>query len=74
MVATWLPAKMLARKVARQLLKGEPKWAPRWEVGHRLLDPNHFEFRGGHDRDLTSRTRLGGVPSAGNRAPASGTG
>ena len=38
---------MLARKVAGQLLKGEPEWAPRWELGQRLLDRNHFEFRGG---------------------------
>jgi hypothetical protein len=55
MVATWLPAKMIARKVARQLLKGEP----RWEVGRRLLDERHFAFRGGPERSATLRTRAG---------------
>ena len=46
-VTGWFPAAMLARKVARQLLEGEPAGAPRWEPGPRLLDDRHFMFRRG---------------------------
>jgi hypothetical protein len=67
-VVTWVPARTVARKVARHLLDGEPSWAPRWAVGPRLLDPAHFEFRRGHDRDPTVRTRLGEVPPEARRA------
>ena len=58
-VSTWLPAQGVARKVARQLLEGEPRWAPRWAVGPRVLDERHFTFRRGEERDASGRTRLG---------------
>lgn len=58
-VATWLPARSVARAVERQLL-GEPsQWAlgPRWLPGPRLLDERHFHFRGGAQRDPVTRSR-----------------
>jgi hypothetical protein len=58
-VAVWLPAQLVARKVARQLMEGEPPWAPRWAVGPRLLDEQHFTFRRGVERGARGRTRLG---------------
>jgi hypothetical protein len=57
-VTGWVPAATVARAVARQLVQGEPRWAPRWEVGPRLLDERHFMFRGGIERDGLLRTRL----------------
>ena len=53
-VTAWFPASMLARKVARQLLDGEPKGAPRWEPGARLLDDRHFTFRRGEGETRTA--------------------
>jgi hypothetical protein len=58
-VAGWVPASTVARRVTRQLLHGEPRWAPRWEVGLRILDERHFLFRLGVARDPTLRTRAG---------------
>jgi hypothetical protein len=58
-VATWLPARAVARAVERQLL-GEPsQWSlgPRWVPGPRLLDDRHFFFRGGTRRDSDTRSR-----------------
>jgi hypothetical protein len=58
-VATWLPARSVARAVERQLL-GEPtQWSlgPRWLPGPRLLDDRHFYFRGGTQRDAVTRSR-----------------
>jgi hypothetical protein len=55
---------MVARKVARQLLQGEPRWAPRWAVGPRVLDEQHFTFRRGVERDVTLRTRSGDARQA----------
>lgn len=58
-VATWLPARSVARAVERQLL-GEPSpysLAPRWLPGPRLLDDRHFFFRGGAARNPTARSR-----------------
>ena len=45
-VTGWFPAATLARKVASQLLEGEPVGAPRWEPGPRLLDDRHFRESG----------------------------
>ena len=58
-VATWLPARSVARAVEQQLL-GEPsQWSlgPRWLPGPRLLDDRHFSFRGGVQRDPVTRSR-----------------
>ena len=66
-VAIWIPARTVARKVARQLRELKPAWAPRWEVGLRVLDDLHFAFRGGEQRDPTLRTRWGEDQSGGNR-------
>ncbi len=33
-MAGWLPVTALVRAVTRQLLDGEPRGAPRWQVGH----------------------------------------
>jgi len=58
-VATWLPARSVARAVERQLV-GEPsQWSlgPRWLPGPRLLDDRHFRFRGGAQRDPVTRSR-----------------
>lgn len=59
-IPTWLPAKAIARAVSRQLTEGEPHHLqpPRWEVGPRILDGRHFEFRGGEEvRPPGSRSR-----------------
>jgi hypothetical protein len=63
-VNTWIPAKTIARKVARQLLdsrRGERRAElPRWAPGPRILDARHFLFRGGRDsRPLGRHTRDG---------------
>jgi hypothetical protein len=50
----WYSAASVAHLVARQMLKGEP----RWELGPRLLGETHFEFRGGTARAGRLRTRL----------------
>ena len=58
-VATWLPARSVARAVERQLL-GEPSpysLGPRWLPGPRLLDDRHFFFRGGNSRNPATRSR-----------------
>ena len=58
-VATWLPARSVARAVERQLL-GAPspyRLGPRWVPGPRLLDDGHFLFRGGNARNSTARSR-----------------
>jgi hypothetical protein len=64
-VATWLPASSAARAVRRQLLEGEPPWAPRWQPGPRLLSDEHFYFRGGTARRSSGRTRVGDRPGTG---------
>ena len=58
-VTAWMPAQSAANAVRRQLVDGEPPWAPKWELGRRVLDDRHFLFRGGADRDATQRTRSG---------------
>ena len=61
-ITLWAPAKAVARAVARQLLEGEPEHLqpPRWEVGPRILDDRHFEFRGGEaTRRAGTLTRRG---------------
>jgi hypothetical protein len=71
-VATWLPARSVARAVERQLL-GEPsQWSlgPRWLPGPRLLDDHHFFFRGGAERDPVTRSRRED-PTAGPPCPPS---
>jgi hypothetical protein len=50
----WNSAASVAHLVARQMLKGEP----RWELGPRLLRDTHFDFRGGTARSGRIRTRL----------------
>jgi hypothetical protein len=40
---TWVGAYTVQYLVALQLKYGEP----RWQAGNRLLDPEHFLFRGG---------------------------
>jgi hypothetical protein len=60
-VATWIPAATVARKVARQLVYGVPRWAPRWKVSGRVLDERHFLFRGdaaGENRAMQRRRPL----------------
>ena len=53
---TWLPAAAVAELVREQLLRGEPRWA----TGPRLLDAEHFRFRGGsEDARPACRTRQG---------------
>ena len=64
-ITSWLPASTVARAVRRQLLEGEPKWAPRWQPGPRLLDDQHFQFRGGTQRRSARRTRIGDQPAEG---------
>jgi hypothetical protein len=64
-VATWLPARAVARAVERQLL-GEPsQWSlgPRWLPGPRMLDDRHFLFRGGAQRDSATRSRKEDAPA-----------
>jgi hypothetical protein len=64
-VATWLPARAVARAVERQLL-GEPsQWSlgPRWLPGPRMLDDRHFLFRGGSPRDSATRSRKEDAPA-----------
>ena len=59
-IPLWLPAKGIARAVTRQLPEGEPHHLhpPRWEVGPRILDDRHFEFRGGEEaRPAGARSR-----------------
>ena len=72
-VATWLPARSVARAVERQLL-GEPsQWSlgPRWVPGPRLLDDRHFFFRGGSERDPVTRSRReDSTPGTGRPAPS----
>jgi len=66
-VATWLPARSVARAVERQLL-GEPSpysLGPRWVPGPRLLDDRHFFFRGGNSRNSATRSRREDPSSAG---------
>ncbi|HKT59006.1 MAG TPA: hypothetical protein VJQ46_03085 [Gemmatimonadales bacterium] len=65
-VATWLPARSVARAVERQLLGETSRWSlgPRWLPGPRLLDDRHFYFRGGSERDPTARSRKGDDPSS----------
>jgi len=66
-VATWLPARSVARAVERQLL-GEPSpysLGPRWVPGPRLLDDRHFSFRGGKPRSPSIRSRREDSPSPG---------
>ena len=41
-VAGWLPVTTIVRAVTRQLLDGEPRGAPRSQVGPRILDECHF--------------------------------
>lgn len=70
-VATWLPARSVARAVERQLL-GEPsQWSlgPRWLPGPRLLDDRHFYFRGGAPRDPVIRSRREDDPAPGSARP-----
>lgn len=74
-VATWLPARSVARAVERQLM-GEPSpysLGPRWLPGPRLLDNRHFLFRGGGHRDPGTRSRKEDAPSPepGRRPPSS---
>jgi hypothetical protein len=73
-VNTWLPASTVARAVARQLLEGEPRFAPRWAPGSRILDDLHFMFRRGIERGAELRTRRGdrreSDPDARGSAPA----
>ena len=73
-VATWLPARSVARAVERQLL-GEPsQWSlgPRWLPGPRLLDDHHFFFRGGAERDSVTRSRREDQTSAPTRPASTG--
>ena len=67
-VSMWLPAKTVARKVARQLLGGPRDRGadpPRWEPGPRILSDRHFFFRGGRDsRPSGVRSRAGDRRSA----------
>jgi hypothetical protein len=59
-VAVWIPASTVARKVARQLREGQP----RWETGPRILSDLHFTFRGGMPRGASlARTRSEDVPA-----------
>jgi hypothetical protein len=55
-VTAWMPAQSAANAVRRQLVDGEPPWAPKWELGRRVLDERHLLFRGGADRDATQRS------------------
>lgn len=75
-VTAWMPAQSAANAVRRQLVDGEPTWAPKWALGPRVLDDRHFLFRGGANRDVTQRTRSGdtaitqrGQPTAAPRPP-----
>jgi hypothetical protein len=58
-VATWLPARSVARAVERQLTGESSPYSlgPRWLPGPRLLDNRHFLFRGGGHRDPGTRSR-----------------
>ena len=58
-VSAWMPASTASRVVRRQLLEGEPPWAPRWQPGPRILDEQHFKFRGGTQRRSDRRSRVG---------------
>ena len=71
-VATWLPARSVARAVERQLLGEASQWSlgPRWLPGPRLLDDRHFFFRGGGQRDPVTRSRRED-PGAGCARPPS---
>jgi hypothetical protein len=60
-VTAWMRAQSAANAVTRQLMEGEPPWAPRWALGQRVLDDRHFVFRGGVDRAATERTRAGDI-------------
>lgn|SRR5690242_19801394 len=75
-LSTWFSAKAVARAVARQLLEGEPHHLqpPRWELGPRILDDRHFEFRGAAEsgRPVGSRTRREDRRGSDANAPASG--
>jgi hypothetical protein len=48
--------------VALQLKYGEP----RWEAGQRLLDPEHFLFRGG-DTNAPHTSERRGLPQSGTQ-------
>jgi len=66
-VATWLPARSVARAVEQQLLGEVTRWSlgPRWLPGPRILDDGHFFFRGGTTRqDTSARSRKGDCPPA----------
>jgi len=64
-VATWLPARSVARAVERQLLGESSPFSlgPRWVPGPRLLDDRHFFFRGGKPRSPSTRSRREDPPS-----------
>jgi hypothetical protein len=53
---SWLPADRVAQTVRNQLQEG----TPHWELGPRVLNEAHFQFRGGQQgRSNHLRTRYG---------------
>lgn len=54
----WHDAALTAEQVLRQMRRG----SPRWQLGPRILDPQHFEFYGGPPSRLSRAERRQAVP------------